>query len=448
MMRATGIILLLLAALPAHAASFSDGFVPPASKQGITEFRTELPAAALAERTRRLARFGTGYVQVNLFWSDLESAEIPSSTAPLACPEGHRMEPSSEAERVRLGFHRFHCIDARRVATYDAMFREHEALGIQSGAVLWSSPALYRDPGCEGSAAPIGKQSCAPRPDALNDFEDYLNLVASRWRGGGAGKLSHFILWNENAAPEWFDLSPAVPKDDLSPESIERRIDAYAAMVRRAHAALARHQHAALLYVSTDPLWVTGLRPGHMGSRRLLEGLWDRLGTDYTWSVAVHPYGRVNRPAPPGHYTFANLGMVAAFQEAQLRARGVTDPETWPQMRLIASEQGWGLRESGGRTGQAEQICRAHDAAMRMPSLVVQAHNYFQSIEPEEASPGAKSSQGMFFGLLPHDLPANLDGIEEVPTGAAYLATFDAKAWGRSDGHYCCRTHGLGCAAP
>jgi len=441
------VLMLAVTAMPAGAASFSDGFVPPASKQGVFEYRTDLPPAVLAERSRRLGQFGAGYVQVNLFWSELESANAGSSPTPLPCPTGHRMEPASEAERVRLGFHRFRCIEAAKLARTDALFRRDRLYGFQSGAVLWSSPPAYRDPACAGTPGPIGKQSCAPRPDAMDDFEDFLNLVASRWNGrDGRGKLSHFILWNENAAPEYFDVSPAASHTDLSPAAVALRLDTLAEMMRRAHAALTRHQHASLLYVSTDALWASGLRPGHLGSRQLLDGLWQRLGTDYSWSVAVHPYGRVDAPAPDSVYTYANLGMVARHQEERLRARGVAHPERAPQMQLIASEQGWGLREYGGRRGQAEQICRAHAAAMRLPTLVAEANNYFQSIEPAETEAGGASSQGSFFGLLPASLPPTLAGIEAVPTGQAYIATFDAEHWGRSDGHFCCQSFGEGCA--
>lgn len=439
-------LLACLAAMgTARAASFSDGFVPPASKQGVFEVRVDLPPAVLAERSRKLAGFGAAYVQYNLFWSEIETAGVASSERPLACPAGHQMVPGSEAERVQRGYHRFRCIEAGKLARYDTLFRRDREHGFQSGVVLWSSPPVYRNRGCAGSPGAIGGQSCAPRGDAMDDFEDYVNLVAARWNGR-EGKVSHFILWNENAAPEWFDLSPIAAKTDLSPEAIERRIDTYAEMLRRAHAALQRHQTAALLYVSTDALWASGLRPGHIGSRRLLDGLWARLGLDYSWSVAVHPYGRVEAPAPKGIYTYANLDRVARHQEKHLRARGVTNPESWPQMRMLASEQGWGLREFGGRAGQAEQICRAHAAAMDLPTLVAEANNYFQSIEPGETAATGTSSQGSFFGLLPHDLPATLDGIERVPTGQAYISTFDAKGWGRTDAHYCCARHALGCA--
>jgi len=450
-MRVARLLLALLSvptfAVGARAGSFSDDFVPPASKQGVFEYRTDLPPAVLAERSRRLGQFGAGYLQYNLFWSEFESAGAGSSPTPIPCPAGHRMEPPSEAERMRLGFHRFRCVEAAKLTRYDALLRRDRLYGIQSGAVLWSSPPAYRDPGCTGTPGPIGRQSCAPRPDAMDDFEDFMNLVASRWDGReGHGKLSHFILWNENAAPEYFDLSPAASHTDLSPAAVTLRLDTIAEMMRRAHAALMRHQHAALLYVSTDALWAPGLRPGHLGSRQLLDGLWQRLGTTYSWSVAVHPYGRVEAPAPDSVYTYANLGMVARHQEEQLRARGIAHPERAPQMRMIASEQGWGLKEFGGRQGQAEQICRAHAAAMRLPTLVAEANNYFQSIEPAETSAAGESSQGSFFGLLPWSLPATLAGIEGVPTGQAYIATFDAGNWGRSDDHYCCRSVGQGCA--
>ena len=438
-----GSLAALLATLPAGAETrFSDGYRPPASKQGVSEFRTAMPADDLAARTAKLKALGTAYVQYNLFWSELESAGVPSSAAPLACPAGHARVPADAAEQARLGFKRYRCIDRAVLARFDALLARDEAAGFQSGAVLWSSAPQYRDPACPGSPGAPGQQGCVPRDDALDDFEDYVNLVASRWNGGQRGKLSHFIVWNEAASPVWFDMAPRIDARDPSTEAVEGRIEAYGRMMVRAHAALQRHQRRALLYASTDALWAPGLAPGHYGSMRLVDGLWARLGPAYSWSLAVHPYGDVDRPARRGQYSFANLDGIAAHQGARLAERGM-DPAS-PQAWLLASEQGWGLGPKG-REGQARQVCLAHERALALPRLVAVAHNYFQSIEPDEGA--GTSSQGAYFGLLPNALPNSLAGMEAVPTGRALAATMNPAAWGRP-GNYCCDTAGVGCPLP
>src|SRR5262249_28107427 len=141
--------------------------------------------------------------------------------------------------------------------------------GMQSGVVLWSSPPVDRYAGCVGmrSGREVVKDGCVPRDDAMDDFEDYVNLLASRYDGKSLGKISHFIVWNENASPDWFDYSPVTSKTDISSSSVEKRIDKYADMLKRTHSALLRHQKGALMYASTDQLWEPGKLPGHFGTR-------------------------------------------------------------------------------------------------------------------------------------------------------------------------------------
>ena len=437
----TALLAACLAASAGAETRFSEGYRPPASKQGVSEFRTVMSAEDLAARTRTLKALGTAYLQYNLFWSELESAGIPSSAEPLACPAAHAMVPADAAEKARLGYRRYRCVDRAVLARFDALLARDKAAGFQSGAVLWSSPPQYRDPACPGSPGAPGKQGCVPRDDALDDFEDYVNLVASRWIGE-RGKLSHFIVWNEAASPVWFDMAPRIDAADTSADAIEGRIEAYAQLMVRAHAALQRHQRRALLYASTDALWSPGLAPGHYGSMRLVDGIWARLGPEFSWSLAVHPYGDVDRRARRGQYSFANLDRIAEHQRARLAERGL--PPTSPQAWLIASEQGWGLAQKG-REGQARQVCLAHERALALPQLVAVAHNYFQSIEPDEGT--GSSGQGAYFGLLPNGLPNSLSGMEGVPTGRALAATMDPKAWGRPD-NYCCETANVGCPLP
>ncbi|MDB5512135.1 MAG: hypothetical protein JWR08_1618 [Enterovirga sp.] len=428
----------------AQTGFFSDDFVPPAAKQGVGDAYVLLPEAAYRARIARLAQLGVKYKQYNYFWEGIERAGIPSSPTPIACPPESFLLPSGEAEKAALGYRRFRCLDRTAVESFDRMLRLDGEHGIQSGVVMWATPRQYIHPDCAGDPR-FGRLGCVPRDDAMEDFADYANFLASRYDGGAFGKISHFIVWNESASTVWFDYSPAVAKGGWTEEEAELRIGKYAAMMKAVHAALQRHQRGALMYASTDLLWDTPDQakvPGHLGSRRLLDGLWARLGTAYSWSVAVHPYGRVDRTPRRGIYSFANLELVSEYQRSKLREAGAGgDLGRFPQTRLIASEQGWDLA-GHGRAGQARQICLAHARAISMPELVAVAHNYFQSVEPQEAT-GGESNQGAFYGLLPPGVPVDLAGMESTDTGAAYVATLDPRFG--SGGDLCCTRLGVSC---
>ena len=434
---------------------FSASYQKPASKQGVSEDRTSMSAVSFDRRYAKLKSMGTAYRQYNLWWSALEDSGIAGSAHPLSCRPGYQQIPAKEAERTAWGYHHYHCINQGVLATFDNLFRRDQQARMQSGVVLWSSPAIYRYAECVGfdSGGNNSKEGCVPRDDAMDDFEDYVNLLASRYNGKSFGKISHFIIWNENASPDWFDYSPVTTKTDLSSASVEKRIDKYAVMLKRAHAALLRHQKGSLMYASTDQLWDPGKLPGHFGTRWLLDGLWARLGVNYSWSVAVHPYGKVDEAPDPGTYTFHNLEMVVDYQVQKLRALGITDPLSYPQSLLIASEQGWPLTSAVGTAGtygredQARQMCLAHDKVMSMNQVVAVAHNYFHSTEPAENDANGQSEQGGFFGLIPYAVPDDLSGMESVATGKAFLSTMNAHNWKKRDDHYCCQIYGLGCRA-
>ena len=57
------------------------------------------------------------------------------------------------------------------------------------------------------------------------------------------------------------------------------------------------------------PPFVPGMQHCHIGSKTVVQGMWQRLGTSMDWSLAIHPYGPPNmvgclpytwlcRPAP------------------------------------------------------------------------------------------------------------------------------------------------------
>ena len=410
---------------------------------------------SLDRRYAKLKSMGAAYRQYNLWWSALEDSGLAGSSSPLSCPSGYQLIPSSESERAGSGFHHYHCINQGTLTIFDNLFSRDQAAGMQSGVVLWSTPAAYRYAQCVGftSGDKSVKDGCVPRDDAMDDFEDYVSLLASRYNGKSLGKISHFIVWNENASPDWFDYSPITSKADMSAASVERRIDKYANMLKRAHAALLRHQKGTLMYASTDQLWNPGKLPGHFGTRLLLDGLWARLGVAYSWSVAVHPYGNVDETPSTGMYTFSNLEMVVDYQAQKLQALGIADPSSYPQTLLIASEQGWPLTTAAGTAGaygrenQARQMCLAHDKVMSINQVVAVAHNYFHSSEPAENDANGQSDQGGFYGLIPYAVPDDLRGMESTPTGKAFVSTMDPSNWKKRDDHYCCQIYGVGCKA-
>lgn len=436
--------------------SFSKTFVPPVSKQGVSEFRTSMTPSEFDQRYSKLKSMGAAYRQYNLFWSGLENSSVQSSVNPINCPASFQMIPANKSELVALGFHRFRCININTLNTFDNLIKRDQLAGMQSGAVLWSSPPIYRYNGCQGFS--VGgyhlRDGCIPRDDAMDDFEDYINLLASRYNGSKYGKLSHFIVWNENASADWFDYSPILARDDMSSVAIERRIDKYVDMLKRTHNALMRHQQAALMYVSIDQIIEQGEIPTHYGNRNLMNGIWARLGVNYSWSLAVHPYGEVDKPAPTARYTFNNLELVANYQKQKLRELGINDPDSYPQSILIASEQGWPLAMTSAgisklaRANQARQICLAHDKVVSMPEVVAVANNYFHSIEPAEEKVSAQSIQGAFFGLIPFNVPNTLENIESHSTGKAFASTMNPRNWKQHDKHYCCQVYGVGCVGP
>ena len=447
----------------AGSASLFQNFQLPGRKQGISVSPRAMSTAEHDARYEALRSVGFRYRQYNVWWSALEplppgcdetTTHKPqcqtsaSSPEMLSCPSGTVMVPRDEAERSAKGYHRYRCISLGMVSHLQDVFRRDAAAGMQTAIVVWSSPVNYRNPGCEGFAWADGlmKQGCAPRRDALDDYEDIINALASHFNGGPYGKISHLIVWNENASDSWFDTSPVVKKGDTSAAAVNARIDTYAEMMKRTHSAMARHLSGALLYASTDMLWEPNIVPGHLGTRVLLEGLWRRLKTDIPWGVAVHPYEDPTvPPRDAGVYTFYNLELVANFQRDQLRRHGI-DPDhgRQPQLVLLASEQGW---PRGGQVTievQARNICAAHAKVMNLPEVIAVAHNYFHSVEPQEDDPNGHSGQGAWYGLLPHTVKADLSNALDYATGKAYVATA-SDSFGKDAHNYCCATFGYGC---
>ncbi len=162
--------------------SFSSSYQRPISKQGVSEVRTSMTRENFDRRYAKLKSMGAAYRQYNLWWSELEDSGAAGSSAPLSCASGYQRIPADDSERLRLGYHHFHCINRTALSIYDNLFSRDQESGMQSGVVLWSSPPVYRYPNCLGFSfgGDLNKDGCVPRDDAMDDFEDYVNRLAFR----------------------------------------------------------------------------------------------------------------------------------------------------------------------------------------------------------------------------------------------------------------------------
>ena len=159
---------------------------------------------ALNARYKALGAMQPGIRRYNMFWSTFES--VQSAAAPMQCPAGTELHPSGAD---RKSFHRYHCYRTQQLQQFDQIFKLDESIGAQGGGIFYSAPAWAIEKNCTGFVfgKDVIKGGCAPRDDAMDDYEDFINLVAQRY----SPHLKHYIVWNEVASAGWMDCSPHTP---------------------------------------------------------------------------------------------------------------------------------------------------------------------------------------------------------------------------------------------
>ncbi len=229
-------------------------------------------------------------------------------------------------------------------------------------------------------------------------------------------RFYHFIVWNEVASGAWFDYSPTIQTNNpvTDPAIQGRWIDKYVDMLTRSRAAVNRHSPASLVEVSLDFLFTSGGMNGskaHIGGKTILDGIWSRVRTNYSWSIAIHPYGDpADADQGPNVINFYGLRYLTKYQEQQLASLGVSQPLSAPQSWLFASEQGWFNTSLESR---AINVCKAHNIVLSMPNVVGTTHNYFE----------AQSAADNGIGLIPNDAGFLLQNAAQYPTYQAYVST-------------------------
>ncbi len=431
------VLFLLASAAPASAAPT---YKMPVAKQGLTDYNYT-PNIPLAQRYAALAPLGVGLKTYNLFWAALESTSIASTPMPMRCPGGTTQVPASVSAQKAQGYNRFHCYNTQAIANFDALLALDQKAGIQSIAVLFNTPAIYRTPGCVASADGLDV-GCAPDPSHLDDYEDYVNFLASHYDGSGTfGKISHFIVWNEVSNGSWFNLSPAVDVQHafVDASTSAMWVNRYVALFDRSARAVKRNVSDALVHVSLNlhflpPAAQAGAAgTPDIGGKTILDGMWAQIGRRYGWSVAVHPYYEPWVDYGPGVLNFRGLPTLANYQRTQLLTRGVQDPNSAQHAKILASEQGWFDVPLSQRAGN---VCKAHQIVMSMPTVIGTTHNFFQSRSPADD----------IETMIPFAAGEALDGnVAQYPTYQAYLST-RPDVWGARNDHYCCKNYYVGCS--
>lgn len=407
----------------------------PAAKQGVTDYTySPQDGHSMEERYQMLNNFGLGIKIYNLFWSTLEST-VASSTSPLNCPSGTVMVPASASDM--LGFHQFHCYNQAAMSMFDTMLALDQKYNFQSAAVIWSAPEFYRAQGCLGfdNGGYTEYGGCLPNDGVMDQYEDYINFLANRYNGREQGRLVHFIIWNEVASGGWFDYSPVINTNQpVTDDSVKAQwVNKYVDLLTRAHTAVTRWVPDSLVHVSLDMLFESGGMNGaksHIGGKTLLDGVWQKVGNKFSWSVAIHPYGEPDQDQGAGVINFYGLRYLTDYQRQKLQAVGAQDG---PQMYLLCSEQGWFNVPLENR---ADNMCKAHNIIQGMSNVIGTTHNYFEAT--------SDSQDGT--ALIPHAGGFLIANGANFPTYLAYIST-GSKTWGQRDDHYCCQRLKLGCKA-
>ena len=82
-----------------------------------------------------------------------------------------------------LGFHKYHCYSSFEIKYYHTIFSLDHSIGASNAAILYGTPSWAIHPKCTGFkfGPDMLKSGCLPRPDMLDDYEDYVNLLVYKF---------------------------------------------------------------------------------------------------------------------------------------------------------------------------------------------------------------------------------------------------------------------------
>lgn len=275
----------------------------------------------------------------------------------------------------------------------DAVVRGAEFYGLKLAVRLDQHPAWARSRPAQNGP-----------PDNLNDYGDFVQAVATRYRG----RISAYIIWNEpNLAREWGDSTP----DPI----------AYVEMLKVAY-----HRAKA-----ADPECIivsAGLAPTNhndeqaMDDRLFLKAMYEAGAKEYFDVLGAHPYGFAYSPEEqPGAHKGLNFARLLDLRDI-MQTYGDGDKPIW------ATEMGWTVGDSWQKVTlekQAEYLAGAFRRAEReWPWLKMMAvWNLGRNLPPEDEKQG--------YNLLDEEgrpRPA-YQAFKALPKGRAFPRSLLADWW-------------------
>ncbi len=436
------------------------GYHLPVNKQGLADRNYDL----LEEKRYTVFQkeMAFGIQKYNYYWRDVEDM-LPSSSKPQVCTKGYTLFPINDKQKQLLGIHNYHCYKKGLLRRWEKRFAQNTNYDIQVAVVLWTTPKMYTDQGCEGFYFPLQqrylKGGCYPIAEHYDDYEDWIRFTAFRF----GRHIDHYIVWNEAEMLNWADTSTRTyPKKIIFNDfqfHMDRSFSIYTNLLKKTIAAVTALDKRCmnvegvcknLIYVSLTGDWYSRKVHAHTTKKgeisikwrnmNLLDHIWKELGLDYDWSIAIHPYGRVyskNKQA----LRFSTLKDLSQYQKKQIDVRKEKKREwlSYPQSRLFASEQNVGGKVKADDWKQkAKFICESYDVAFTMPELIAMTHNHFQdNIHRKNTKPTRHT-------MLPATVKEDLSDAKNYETFRAYQST-STDVWNKKDDHYCCNLYSLGC---
>lgn len=171
-----------------------------------------------------------------------------------------------------------------------------------------------------------------PRPECMDDYEDYVNMLSERYHANSTyGPLRYYVVWNEIISAGWMDFSPRLPNrivkngttgdQQLTAAQYKLWADVYADMMVRTSRAALRNNPEAIVWFSSDHFWLSPKQQAgdvlHISLNTMLDAIWERINTSIPWGLVVHPYD----DGDPRHdlwdqgiYTFKTLNNIFEHQ--------------------------------------------------------------------------------------------------------------------------------------
>ena len=97
----------------------------------------------LLSRYKTLNKLKPGIRRYNIWWNAFEPLPSSSNLINFKCQNGFQLIPSSEEERIKLGFNKFHCYSIFEINYYNTILKLDKSIGAIGAAILYGILFLF-----------------------------------------------------------------------------------------------------------------------------------------------------------------------------------------------------------------------------------------------------------------------------------------------------------------